>query len=121
MQSPHDGYRRIKTVTSALVALAIAGTLGGSAMAFADTHATSVAKTTPTVPNPTVSHPAESSPDGSGSTSTGPSGTSSDSSGNSLGSSQGNSSGSGTSGYGYGTAPQLSAGSGRPNAVSSGS
>lgn len=107
MDSPQDGYRRIKTVTSALVALAIAGTLGGSAMAFADTQASSVAKTTPAaVPHPTVSNPAESSPDGSGSTSSGPSGTSS---------------GSGTSGYGYGPAPQLSTGSGRPNAVSSGS
>ncbi len=91
MESPQIGYRRIKTVTSALVVLGIAGTLGGSVMAFADTNVSTSANTTPAVQQPTVT-----SPDQSGSGSTSP-------------------------GYSYAPAPQLSRGSGSPNAVSSGS
>ncbi len=101
MTSPQNGRRTVRVTTQALVALAVAGTVGGSVLAFADTQPAKAAASTPTA----------TSPSGSGTSS----GSRTVSPGPSTGSS------SSSNGGGFSAVPPLSSGSGRSHATSSGS
>jgi hypothetical protein len=110
MASPQQGRRNVRVATKALVALSVAGTIGGAAMAFADTHTSTAAATTAPTGSTIIApgtggsdHPdASSLTPGSADPGSGP--------------------GSGGSESGvFGTAPRLSTGSGHHHATSSGS
>ena len=96
MTSPENGRRNVRMATKALVALAVAGTVGGSVLAFADTQPATAATSTPT-PSSGSGTSSES-----GTVSPGPSGSASNSGG-------------------FSSAPPLSSGSKHSHAASSGS
>ncbi|MFC9549760.1 hypothetical protein ACFTWF_02800 [Rhodococcus sp. NPDC056960] len=107
MASPQQGRRNVRVATKALVALSVAGTIGGAAMAFADTHTSPTAGTTATTGS-VMTAPGTGGSDrpGASSSTAGP-----DSGTGATGSESGV----------FGTAPRLSTGSGHHHASSSGS
>lgn len=98
MASSHNGRRDLRRATQALAALTVAGTVGGSMLAFADTQAKAAASTPTVTPSP-----------------------GSDSSGGPGAPSVGEGTSSSSGGGGFTAVPPLSSGSGSPVVTSSGS